>query len=45
MYQLIELVDGFRKIYQSSPIIVEALDEIEDILKEHKDKSMEDAEK
>lgn len=31
--QLIELIDGFEKVYRSSPPIVEALGEIKEILK------------
>lgn len=43
-YQLVELIDGLRKIYQSSPPIVEALNEIEAILKESNHKFAEDDE-
>lgn len=36
--QLISLVDGLRNIYKPSLSIVEALNEIEAVLKEHKNK-------
>lgn len=36
--QLISLIDGLRNTYKPSTPIVEALNEIEAILKEHKDK-------
>lgn len=37
VHELIELVDGFRNIYHASPVIVEALNEIESIIKESED--------
>lgn len=37
VHELIELVDGFRNVYHASPVIVEALNEIESILKESED--------
>ena len=33
-YQLIELVDGLEEVYHSNPPIVEALEEIKEILKD-----------
>ena len=37
VHELIELVDGFRNVYHAFPVIVEALNEIESILKESED--------
>lgn len=37
VHELIELVDGFRNVYHASPVIVEALNEIESTLKESED--------